>query len=445
MSGGPGEQPPAAQAAGHPLVSEPRAGGASTEPASGASDERRPAATPGARPATSADEMLAAFDYALPESLIAQHPAQARTEARLLPIAREDGRVIEAEDARVGDLGRWLRRGDLLVVNTTAVIPARLRGRKASGGRCEALLLDASPLTATEAADPRPLFRALVKSSGRLRVGLELIFSDRWSDLGEATAVAPESAHEIQAEIVALEPDGTATLAFEVGCDPFAIGEAPLPPYIRRPGEHMSEAQRRADLERYQTVFAREPGAVAAPTAGLHLTPELLAELADKGIERAEVVLHVGLGTFRPLRPEDIEAGRLHRERYALPPATAEAIARTRARGGRVVAVGTTTTRVLEHCADGTGGVRPGSGETDLFIKPGSPIRVVDGLLTNFHLPGSSLLMLVAAFIGHAPLMAAYRHAVAGGYRFFSYGDAMLVLPDIEAGADPSPVSGARP
>jgi S-adenosylmethionine:tRNA ribosyltransferase-isomerase len=447
MSGGAGEQPPPAQAAGHPLVGETRAGGASAEPVSGAADERRPAAPPEARPATSAEEMLAAYDYALPESLIAQHPAQARTEARLLPIAREDGRVIEADDARVGDLGRWLRRGDLLVVNTTAVIPARLRGRKASGGRCEALLLDASPRPATEAAgaDPRPLFRALVKSSGRLRLGLELIFSDRWSDAGEASVNARESAREIQAEIVALAPDGTTTLAFEAGCDPFAIGEAPLPPYIRRPGEHMSEAQRRADLERYQTVFAREPGAVAAPTAGLHLTPELLAELADAGIERAEVVLHVGLGTFRPLRPEDIEAGRLHRERYALPPATAEAIARTRARGGRVVAVGTTTTRVLEHCADGRGGARAGSGETDLFIKPGSPIRVVDGLLTNFHLPGSSLLMLVAAFIGHAPLMAAYRHAVDGGYRFFSYGDAMLVLPDIEEATDESPSTGARP
>jgi S-adenosylmethionine:tRNA ribosyltransferase-isomerase len=415
MTTNPGEQPNGAGAAGHRLGRE--------------------ADSSDADAMTSAAEMLAAYDYELPGSLIAQQPAEARSEARLLPIAREDGRLIEAADARVADIGRWLRRGDLLVVNATAVIPARLRGRKASGGRCEALLLDASPLGSERtAADPRPRFRALVKSSGRLRVGLELAF-----DAGPgAAATAPG----LPAEIVALAPDGTATLAFEAGSDPFAIGEAPLPPYIRRPGEQMSEAQRLADLERYQTVFAREPGAVAAPTAGLHLTPELLDELAEAGIERAEVVLHVGLGTFRPLRIEDVAAGRLHRERYELPEATAEAIARTRARGGRVVAVGTTTTRVLEHCADGRGGVRAGRGETELFLKPGVPIQVVDGLLTNFHLPGSSLLMLVAAFIGHEPLMAAYRHAVRERYRFFSYGDAMLVLPGIEA-ASPSPPPAA--
>lgn len=398
------------------------------------------AADPGEREVADAERLIAAYHYELPEQLIAQHPAEARADARLLPIAREDGRVVDAPGARVADLARWLRRGDLLVVNATRVIPARLRGRKASGGRCEALLLDPAPLSpeGTHEDDGRPRFRALVKSTGRLRPGLVLVFDAHDRRAAEPATDAAEVAHAGRAEIVALGADGIATLAFTPGTDPLALGEAPLPPYIRRPGHVMTADQRRADLERYQTIFARVPGAVAAPTAGLHLTQSLLDELDAAGVERAEVVLHVGLGTFRPLRPEDVRAGRLHRERYELGPAVAEAIARTRARGGRVVAVGTTTTRVLEHCADGRGGVIAGRGETELFLRPGSAIQVVDGLLTNFHLPGSSLLMLVAALIGRAPLLAAYRHAIDSGFRFFSYGDAMLVLPGIE------PVAGTR-
>lgn len=394
----------------------------------------RAAAPPPSRPA---EALLAEYDYALPEELIAQHPAPERGDARLLPVARGSGRLIDAPRARVSDLPRYLRAGDLLVVNATRVIPARLRGHKASGGRCEALLLDATPLAPSPGADdPRPRFRALVKSGGRLRAGLELVFGAGLAANGPPDAPAERGC---RAEVVDVDAGGIATLAFEPGVDPFARGEAPLPPYIRRPDASMSEAQRAEDLDRYQTVFARELGAVAAPTAGLHLTRALLGDLEQAGVACEEVVLHVGLGTFRPLRPEDVEAGRLHRERYALPERTARAIARTRAAGGRVIAVGTTTTRVLEHCADDAGGVRAGAGETDLFLRPGRPIRVVDGLLTNFHLPGSSLLMLVAAFIGHGPLLAAYRHAVSEGFRFFSYGDAMLVVPgDDAAPAEPA-------
>jgi len=203
---------------------------------------------------------------------------------------------------------------------------------------------------------------------------------------------------------------------------PYAVGETPLPPYIRR------EAPHPADAERYQTVFARVPGSVAAPTAGLHLSRALLAELARAGVERAEVVLHVGPGTFRPLRPEDLARGRLHAEPFELPAEAAERVAATRERGGRVVAVGTTAARVLEARATPDGRVRAGRGETDLFLRPGRPFRAVDALLTNFHLPRSSLLLLVAAFGGRERVLDAYAEAVRRGYRFYSYGDAMLLV-----------------
>jgi S-adenosylmethionine:tRNA ribosyltransferase-isomerase len=228
----------------------------------------------------------------------------------------------------------------------------------------------------------------------------------------------------LAAELVEVAGDGTGVLRFEAGVDPYASGETPLPPYIRR------DRSRCEDAERYQTTFAREPGSVAAPTAGLHLSPPLLATLTAAGVERAEVVLHIGLGTFRPLGPRELSEGRLHRESFVLPETTVEAIARARARGGRVVAVGTTVTRVLEYCSDGMGGVRAASGETDLFIRPGARFQVVDALLTNFHLPRSSLLLLVAAFAGRERVLAAYAHAVRGGYRFYSYGDAMLIHGD---------------
>jgi S-adenosylmethionine:tRNA ribosyltransferase-isomerase len=339
---------------------------------------------------------LADFDFALPPERIAQEPLAERDAARLLVLERASG---ARSHRRVRDLPELLRPGDLLVVNATRVEPARLRGRKASGGGAEALLLEPG-------ARPGE-WRALVRARA-LRVGSKLRFAR-----GERS---------LEAEVGALEGDGTALLCFTPGADPHALGEAPLPPYIRRP-------ERRAeDDERYQTVFARVPGAVAAPTAGLHLTRELLARLAAAGIASAELVLHVGPGTFRPLGEAELRAGRLHAERFELPEATADAIAAARRRGGRVVAVGTTTTRVLEARAREDGSVEPGAGTTDLFLRPGHRFRAVDALLTNFHLPRSSLLVLVAAFAGREAVLAAYAEAIAQGYRFYSYGDAMLVL-----------------
>ncbi|HXV35649.1 MAG TPA: S-adenosylmethionine:tRNA ribosyltransferase-isomerase, partial [Myxococcota bacterium] len=228
----------------------------------------------------------------------------------------------------------------------------------------------------------------------------------------------------LDAELLAVDADGSGTLGFEPGVDPYASGEMPLPPYIRR------DAAQPEDADRYQTTFSRVPGSIAAPTAGLHLSERLLDELAQRGIERAELVLHIGVGTFRPLRDEDLARHRLHDEAFELPAATAAAIDRARERGGRVVAVGTTVTRVLEARACEAGRVRAGSGTTDLFLAPGDRFRCVDALLTNFHLPRSSLLLLAAAYAGRERLLAAYAEAVRSGYRFYSYGDAMLIESD---------------
>jgi S-adenosylmethionine:tRNA ribosyltransferase-isomerase len=342
-------------------------------------------------------DLLADFDYELPRERIAQHPAEERDAACLYVLDRSGA----AHHGRVRDLPEWLRAGDLLVVNETRVLPARLRGRKASGGAAEALLL----------AEPEPgssRHRALLRTRGRLRAGLRVRFG-----AGDAA---------LEATVAEVRDDGEVDLEFPAGSSPLALGEAPLPPYIRR------DRPQRDDLERYQTVFARVPGSVAAPTAGLHLTPALLDALQARGVERSELVLHVGPGTFRPLKPADLRAGVLHGEAFELPPACAEAVARTRRRGGRVVAVGTTTARVLEARASDDGSVRPGRGETNLFLRPGSRFRAVDALLTNFHLPRSSLLLLLAGFAGRERVLAAYVDAVARGYRFYSYGDAMLVV-----------------
>jgi S-adenosylmethionine:tRNA ribosyltransferase-isomerase len=365
---------------------------------------------------------LDAYDFELPERCIAQKPAARREQARLMVLDRDEGSVVEAsEDSRVADLPRWLRAGDLLIVNATRVLPARLVGRKASGGAAEALLLGPAPRPVSRVAGAEPVFRALLKCTGRVREGLELAFG---------------AGGALPARVVALHERGEVSLLFPSGSDPYAHGIAPLPPYIRRGADAAEEAESRAqearDRDRYQTVYARAPGAIAAPTAGLHLSETLLATLRDEGVEIAEVVLHVGVGTFRPLDAEALASGRLHSESFELPERTAEAIDRTRARGGRIVAVGTTTTRVLESRARDDGGVRPGAGETDLFLRPGPEgggFRVVDGLLTNFHLPRSSLLMLVAAFVGRREILAAYREAVTAGFRFYSYGDAMLIVP----------------
>lgn len=365
------------------------------------------------------EAVLAAYDFDLPESQIAQTAEADREASRLLVLSRETGEVVEpAQDHRVRDLADWLAPGDLLVVNATRVVPARLLGRKRSGGLAEGLLLGRDESPGALPGD----HRALVKCTGRLREGLVLEFRK------PVEPDAPEVERPAAlAEIVARHGRGEVTLRFDPACgDPYAVGIAPLPPYIRRPDGGSSAA----DLERYQTVFAREPGAVAAPTAGLHLTRALFDRLRERGVSTAEVVLHVGAGTFRPLDAEAWSSGRLHRERFELPAETVAAIEHTRAAGGRVVAVGTTTTRVLESQADATGRLAAGRGETDLFLRPGARFRVVDALLTNFHLPRSSLLMLVAAFVGREAVLAAYHHAIARGFRFYSYGDAMLILPD---------------
>lgn len=342
------------------------------------------------------DPRLLEYDYLLPEDRIATYPAADRADARLLVVG------AERADRQVRDLPSLLAPGDLLVVNDSAVIRARLRTRRVSGGAAEILLLGAGP---------GPV-EAMVRPARRLRPGERFEF-------GELTPGVPGAV-----TLIAPREDGTWLV--EATPSPLALmearGEVPLPPYLGR-------AEEQADRERYQTVYAGPPGAVAAPTAGLHFTPELLAALASRGVELARVTLHVGPGTFRNLRSEDLDRGRLHAESYEVSPAAADAVARTRARGGRVVAVGTTSTRALESAAASDGVVRAGLGRTDLFIRPGYTFRAVDRLLTNFHLPRSSLLMLVAAFGGRARVLDAYAHAVGAGYRFYSYGDAMLLDP----------------
>ncbi|HEB89830.1 MAG TPA: tRNA preQ1(34) S-adenosylmethionine ribosyltransferase-isomerase QueA [Deltaproteobacteria bacterium] len=352
--------------------------------------------------------MLDDYDFVLPEDRIAQVPIEDRERARLFLLDRSTGRRLAADhDARVRDLPDWLAPGDLVVVNTTRVLPAKLLGRKSTGGAAEALLLPDGPGDASHRRH-----RALVKCRGRLRRGLAFVF--------ERDGRPP-----LPATVVEVHERGEVSLEFPESLDPHDWGDAPLPPYIRRSGR----AADTRDRVRYQTIYAREPGAVAAPTAGLHFTTGLLDRLAERGIGRAELVLHVGAGTFRPLDARALAEGRLHAERFELPVATCEAIERTRRTGGRVVAVGTTTTRVLESRAAPDGSLRPGSGTTDLFIRPGGrPFRIVDALLTNFHLPRSSLLLLVAAFAGREAILGAYREAIRDGFRFYSYGDAMLVF-----------------
>ena len=297
------------------------------------------------------------------------------------------------------DIVARLRPGDLLVVNRTRVIPARLLGRRASGGRAEILLL--RPLTGET-------WEALLRPSGRIKPGEEIAIGAGFSARVENPPGAADGLRRVR------------LLSGDPAADIERHGHVPLPPYIRR-----GDTPR--DRERYQTVFARDPGSVAAPTAGLHFTPGILAELATRGVDLAEVVLHVGPATFLPVRTEDPALHRLPAESFEVPEAAADAVRRTRAHRGRVVAVGTTTTRALESAATEGGEVRPVAGETDLVIVPGFHFRVVDALLTNFHLPRSSLLLLVSAFGGVEAIRLAYREAIRAGYRFYSYGDAMLI------------------
>jgi|CXWL01.1.fsa_nt_gi S-adenosylmethionine:tRNA ribosyltransferase-isomerase len=365
--------------------------------------------------------LVAEFDFVLPAEAIAQE-ARPRGESRLLVV---DAVGVDRH-ARVADLPGLLRRGDLLVVNDTRVIPARLYAlpQRAGGdgqaptAAVELLLVEPVPGTVNE-------WLALAKPGRRVRPGTRLVL------LGPAG----DDSGAPQVEVVATTDDGRRQLRFDAPVEPHLerLGHVPLPPYIKRPDTA-------ADRERYQTVWARAPGAIAAPTAGLHFTPEILAALANAGIEQASVTLHVGIGTFKPVTATLVHEHQMEAERYVVPAATAEAIAATRARGGRVVAVGTTVVRTLESAAladpSRQGEISDGERRTSLFITPGFPFQVVDVLLTNFHLPCSTLLMLVAAFAGQERVLGAYREAVAEGYRFYSYGDAMLVSKNLEQTRD---------
>lgn len=349
------------------------------------------------------------FDYDLPEERIAQEPVRPRDAARLLVYEAATG---DTAHLHVRDLAARLDARDLLVVNDTRVRRARLVGRRATGGAVEFLLV--------ESIGPAR-WRVLARPASKLRTGVEVACE------GERLRVRPVERLETGEWIVDLidVEGGDADRLAE------ALGRMPLPPYIRRPRTASRSEDPRAehDSEDYQTIFARERGAVAAPTAGLHFTRQLLAALDERGVERASVTLHVGEGTFRPVTAEDTADHDMHSEHYTLEPETVAAIERCRARGGRVVAVGTTSVRVLESCVR-EGVLTPGRGETRLFLTPGSRFHVVDALLTNFHLPRSTLLMLVSAFIGRERVLRLYREAVEREYRFFSYGDAMLLLRD---------------
>jgi S-adenosylmethionine:tRNA ribosyltransferase-isomerase len=341
------------------------------------------------------------FLYELPSDLIAQEPLPERSGSRLLVLERGSGALA---DAHMRDLPALLRAGDLLVFNDTKVVPARLIGRKGSGGRVEIFL---------ERELEREEALVQLRSGKPIRVPLEL-----------ATPGGPVHVLERRDDLWRVRLPEAALVFFS------RWGEVPLPPYIRRtPGP--------TDRERYQSLFARSAGAVAAPTASLHFDTPLIEALAARGIERACITLHVGAGTFQPLRSADVSAHVMHAERVSVPAAACEAIARARVRGGRVIAVGTTVVRALETAAaanpDRSGATRhvprPFEGDTRLFIRPGYDFAVIDGLVTNFHLPESTLLMLVCAFAGRARVLGAYAHAVGSRYRFFSYGDAMFIRP----------------
>ena len=349
------------------------------------------------------------FSYALPDELIAQSPLPDRAASRLMVLPRENG---TPEHSRFSDLPALLHPEDLLVFNDSKVLPARLTGVLPTGGACELLLLREHA-----ASGEGSVWECLARPGRRLRAGVKV-------DFGGGL---------LRADILSVLPDGNRLVRFQ--CEGvFAealdqLGEMPLPPYIH---------EKLADPARYQTVYARVPGSAAAPTAGLHFTDPLLAQLRERGIHSAYVTLHVGLGTFRPVRVADVASHRMHSEWFQVSPEAADAVARTREAGGRVIAVGTTACRTLESCACPGRLIRPRMGETDIFLRPadedsgrrenGSPFQVVDGLITNFHLPESTLLMLVSALAGRERVLDAYREAVNARYRFFSFGDAMLIL-----------------
>ncbi len=339
------------------------------------------------------EQFLSDFDFELPPELIAQYPLADRSASRLLHITTD---VIE--DKHFTDIESYLRPGDLLIANNTRVIKARLLGRKETGGAVEALV---ERVTGEKSAI------AMVRASKSPKSGTKLIFS---ADGAEETVTVTGR----QGEFFVLEFNRPVLDVLE------AFGKVPLPPYI----EHAAE---KSDEGRYQTVYAKYPGAVAAPTAGLHFTDELLERLKEKGVDIEYVTLHVGAGTFQPVRVEKLSEHHMHSEWYSMPADVAEKINRAKAEGRRVIAVGTTSLRTLESAADRIGHVEAGARDTTLFITPGYTFRIVDALVTNFHLPKSTLVMLVSALVGRERILEAYRHAVDAKYRFFSYGDACFI------------------
>ena len=340
------------------------------------------------------------FDYELPEELIAQHPLAERDGARMLVVDREKGTW---HDDLFAALPAHVRAGDLLVINNTRVFPARLVGRReASGGRVELFLVRELEPT---------IWETLAKPARRLQPGARISFGG-----GRLYAEVIEALDEGR-RVVRFECAGSFEDAIE------ELGQTPLPPYIKRGQEGLDE-----DRERYQTVYAKERGAIAAPTAGLHFTPRVMDDILAQGAKVAEVTLHVGYGTFEPVRAEDLSQHEVAPERCEISPETARQVNEVRSRDGRVIAIGTTTTRALESAVDEEGLVRAGERLAQLTITPGYRFRVVDALLTNFHLPRSSLLVLVSAFAGRDLVLAAYAHAVKARYRFYSYGDCMLII-----------------
>jgi S-adenosylmethionine:tRNA ribosyltransferase-isomerase len=341
------------------------------------------------------------FDYPLPHELIAQTPAELRDHSRLMVLHRTDG---STEHRRFYDIGEYLRSGDLLVLNDSRVIPARLTGQRRSGGMVEVLLLRRS--------EPG-VWQTLMKPSRRVKPGETIRLIDKCRPEKGLTSI----------EVLESGEQGLRTIRLADEAVLEELGEVPLPPYIR---------DYEGDPERYQTVYAREKGSVAAPTAGLHFTPELLLQIKRRGIETAYVTLHVGLDSFRPVSEEDPRRHRIHREYGELTEETAASINSARARGGRVVCGGTTTARLLEQAAVGNEAddavVKPFGGWVTLFILPGHRFRLVDSLITNFHLPRSTLLMLVSAFAGKELIDRVYQEAIGQRYRFYSFGDAMLIL-----------------
>ncbi len=341
--------------------------------------------------------LLDDFDYFLPPELIAQQPSDRRDASRLLALDKRTGTMAESSFREIPGL---FRQGDLLVVNDTRVIPARLTGRKESGGRVEVFLV-------RKLAGPGELWHCLIKASKAPKPGMHLLL--------------PE---DLVALVIGRGTDELWTVSFSP-VEGFEerlerAGSMPLPPYIKRPAAN-------EDRERYQTVFARVKGAVAAPTAGLHMTAELLDSIRQRGVEVVPLTLHVGLGTFMPIRVEDPREHRMHRERYVVSETTAATVNAAKAEGRRIIALGTTSARALEYATADDGTLEPGEGEADIFIYPGYRFKVVDALITNFHLPKSTLLMMVSAFAGKALLFRAYAEAVNRRFRFFSYGDAMFI------------------